>query len=78
MQVENWYGVLAPAGTSPEIVGKLNAEIQSVLELSEVRDMLAKQGLNPVGGPPSRLAEVIQSELARWPRVVSAAGIRAD
>jgi tripartite-type tricarboxylate transporter receptor subunit TctC len=78
VQVENWYGVLAPAGTPREIVAKLNAEISAFLAVPEGREILAKQGLTPVGGPPSLLADMIQSELRRWPRVVSAAGIRAD
>jgi tripartite-type tricarboxylate transporter receptor subunit TctC len=78
VQVENWYGVLAPAGTPRDIVGKLNAEINALLAAPEVREILVKQGLAPVGGAPSLLAEMVESELKRWPRVVSGAGIRAD
>jgi len=78
VQVENWYGVLAPAGTPREIVAKLNAEINALLAVPEVREILAKQGLTLVGGAPSLLADMIESELKRWPRVVSAAGIKAD
>lgn len=78
VQVENWYGVLAPAGTPREIVVKLNAEINAFLAAPEVKEILARQGLTPVGGAPSLLAEMIESELKRWPRVVSAAGIKAD
>jgi tripartite-type tricarboxylate transporter receptor subunit TctC len=43
-----------------------------------MREMLAKQAVNPAGGPPERLGELVRSELARWKRVVTAAGIRAD
>lgn len=78
VQVENWYGVLAPAGTPREIVVKLNAEINALLAAPDVREILARQGLTPVGGGPSLLADMIESELKRWPRVVSAAGIKAD
>ena len=78
VQVENWYGVLAPTGTPREIVVKLNTEINALLAAPEVKEILVKQGLTPVGGAPSLLAEMVESELKRWPRVVSAAGIRAD
>ena len=78
VHVENWYGLLATAGTPNDIVAKLNAEINAQLATSAVRDVLTKQGLAVVGGPPSRLAELIKSERARWPGIVAAAGIRAD
>ena len=78
VQVDNWYGVLAPAGTPVEIVNKLNAEITAQLASPVVAEVLAKQGLNPVGGAPARLADLIKLERARWPRVVEAAKIRAD
>jgi tripartite-type tricarboxylate transporter receptor subunit TctC len=78
VQVENWYGVLAPAGTPREVVAKLNAEINAFLATPEIKEALARQGLAPVGGAPSLLGELIESELKRWPRVVAAAGIKAD
>ena len=78
VHVEQWYGMHAPAGTPQDIVAKLNAEINSQLALPAVRDALSKQGLNIIGGPPSRLAELVSSEFARWPRIVAEAGIRAD
>ena len=78
LEVETWYGAFAPAGTSPAIVSKVNADINAVLKEQPVRDVLAKQGMTPVGGPPERLGSLVKSELARWPRVVNAAGIKAD
>jgi tripartite-type tricarboxylate transporter receptor subunit TctC len=78
VQVENWYGVLAPAGTPAEIINKLNAEITAQLASPAVAEVLAKQGLNPVGGAPARLVDLIKLERARWARVVEAAKIRAD
>lgn len=78
LQVDVWYGLLAPAGTPAEITARLNAEVNAMLALPEVRELLGKQGLNPVGGTPARLADTIRMELQRWPRVVASAGIRAD
>ena len=78
LQVDVWYGLLAPAGTPAEITARLNAEVNAMLALPEVRELLGRQGLNPVGGAPARLADTIRMELQRWPRVVASAGIRAD
>ncbi len=78
LQVDVWYGLLAPAGTSAEITARLNAEVNAMLALPDVRELLVKQGLNPMGGSPGRLADLIKLELERWPRVVASAGIKSD
>ena len=78
LEVETWYGLFAPAGTPAEIVTKLNAEVNAVLREPEMRESLAKQGLGAAGGSPERLGELVQRELARWSRVVAAAGIKPD
>jgi len=78
LEVEVWYAMLAPVGTPQPVVARLNSEVQEILASNEVRDALAKQGLSPVGGSPERLAELLRTELARWPRVVAKAGIKAD
>ena len=76
--VETWYGMFAPAGTPAEIVGKLNAELNTLLGRADIREQLSRQGLNPAGGPPGRLADLVRRELPRWAAVVKAAGIKAD
>jgi tripartite-type tricarboxylate transporter receptor subunit TctC len=78
LEVAVWYAMLVPAGTPQPVVAQLNSEVQEILSTHEVQEALAKQGLSPVGGPPERLAELLRSELARWPRVVATAGIKAD
>ena len=78
LQVYTWNALLGPAGMPGEVLRRLNSEVNAVLALKDVGDLLAKQGLNPVGGPPSRLAELLKMESARWQRVVATAGIKAD
>ena len=78
LEVETWYGVLAPAGTPPAIVQKLNAELNEALKVAQVREVLAKQGLDAVGGPPERFGQLIAREIPRWKRVVAAAGIKPE
>jgi tripartite-type tricarboxylate transporter receptor subunit TctC len=76
--VDTWYGLYAPAGTPPEIVTRLNGEVNAILQAAEVRDALAKQGLTAVVDKPERLGELVDAELARWSRVVAEARIKAE
>jgi len=78
LEVDTWYGIFAPAGTTDPIVAKVNAELNALLRQPEIRELLAKQGLAAAGGSPERLGELVKSELARWSRVVASAGIKAD
>jgi len=78
LNVSPWNAMLGPAGLPPDVVRKLNAEVNAILALADVRELLANQGLNPVGGPPSRLAEMLKIEAVRWLRVVTIAGIKPD
>ena len=74
--VDTWYGIYAPAGTPRDVVTRLNAEFNALLQLPETREAFAKQGLAPVADRPERLADLVEQELARWNRVVASAGIR--
>ena len=78
LEVETWYGAFVPAGTPPGVVSKINAEIDTALKDPQVRGVLEKQAMTPVGGAPRRLGELVKKELPRWKRVVGAAGIKAD
>ena len=78
LEVETWYGAFAPAGTPPGVLAKINSDLDALLKEPDVREFLAKQGMSAVGGPPERLGELVKRELARWTRVVKAAGIKAD
>ena len=76
--VDAWYAVIAPGKTPPDLVAKLNAEVNAVMGLPEVRDNLTKQGMLPVTSTPGELAALIKSDLARWSKVVADAKITAD
>jgi len=73
-----WYGVLAPAGTSREIIVRLHGEIVRALRAPEVMQRLAADGAEPVGSSPEEFAAFIKSEIDKWAKVASAAGIRAE
>jgi tripartite-type tricarboxylate transporter receptor subunit TctC len=76
--VETWYGIFAPAGTPPEIVARLNTEVNALLASAELRDAFARQGLAAAGGRPERLGELVDEELKRWQRVVATAHITGE
>ena len=73
-----WQGVLAPAGTPRDIIAKLNTELVRVINLPDVRKQLADQGYEPAGTTPEQFAEYIKTEIAKWTRVIKAAGLKAE
>jgi tripartite-type tricarboxylate transporter receptor subunit TctC len=77
-EVVLWTGVMAPAGTPPDIVALLYREIAQVLTLPDIKEALAKQGaeVNPAG--PDQFAALIRADLAKWNKVVRDADIKLD
>jgi tripartite-type tricarboxylate transporter receptor subunit TctC len=77
-ELESTIGLVAPAGTPPEIVARLNGELQAVLAREDIRAFLATGGLEPVGGTPQAYAAKIARDHARYGKIVSETGIRAE
>lgn len=73
-----WFGLMAPAGTSPAIVDKLHRETARILAAPDVRKKLNDLGLDVIGGTPAELAAVIEREIPQWAKVIKQAGIRAS
>ena len=71
-------GFLAPAGTPKAIIAKLNAEINAALNMPDVRTKLETAGIEIQGGTPQDYAALIKSDLAKWSKVIKAAGIPAE
>jgi tripartite-type tricarboxylate transporter receptor subunit TctC len=77
-EADQWYGVVAPAGTPPAVVARLNAEINKALHLPEVAQQLAVEGATPMPGTPQAFADLIARELPRWAEVVQAGNVKPD
>lgn len=77
-EVSGWYGILAPANTPAAIVTRLNSEIVAILRSPEMRERLAADGSEAVGGTPQQFGDQLRSEIAKWGKVVSAAGIKPE
>jgi hypothetical protein len=75
LTLEFWAGVLAPADTPPEIVGKLNAAINETLRSPEMKDSMAKLGFDAKIGTPQDFAAFIAEEIPRWAEIVKATGV---
>jgi len=76
--VTGFFGVLAPAGTPPPIVGRLNAEINKTLKAPDVQSTLTAEGAEAGGGTPEEFGAMIKSEVVQWAKVVKIAGLRPE
>jgi len=77
-EAATWYGLLAPAATPRAVVDRLHGETVKILAAPESRKRLTDLGFEPVGNTPAQFAAYIKSEIAKWGKVIKAAGIRAE
>ena len=77
-QAGTWYGVLAPTGTSADIVTRLHQETIKVLALPEVRERFLTQAVEPAGSTPAQFARYLRDELDKWAKVIKAGGIKVE
>ena len=77
-EVTVWFGVVGPAGMRPEIVRKLNAEMNAILKMDDVKRRFEDQGVEPAGGTPSQFADHIRAEIRKWAKVVKDANIQPE
>lgn len=77
-EADQWYGVVAPAGTPRETVAKLNAQINQALNAPELKSRLAAEGAVATPNPPEVFGKLIESEIARWRPVITSGRVKAD
>ena len=77
-EVGSWQGVFAPAGTPPEIVKRLNAEIVKALNLPDVREKLSGLGAEIVADSPEEFSALVKAEVVKWADVVKKSGAKVD
>ncbi|HYK14383.1 MAG TPA: tripartite tricarboxylate transporter substrate binding protein [Burkholderiales bacterium] len=77
-EAAGWFGVLAPAGTPPAVVTKLNAEINRILELPEIKASLASDGAEPAGGTPAQMTESARAASAKWSKLIRELNLRTE
>lgn len=77
-RIANWFGLAAPKGTSPEIIGYLNAEVQKMITRPDVREKLQAAGAEPVSMTPAEAGRHIEAEAQRWAALIQKAQIKVD
>lgn len=77
-EANNWWGMLAPAGTSPEIIDKLNKAVSTALDAPELQQQFAKEGASVVKMTPDEFGKYIETETEKWGRVVKEGHITAS
>ena len=77
-EASSWFGLLAPAGTPPDVVARLQQESAKALALPAVKERLLAQGAIPSGNTPQEFTKLINDEIVKWAAVVKASGARVD
>lgn len=73
-----WQGMLAPAGTPPEVIRKINADVVRILQQPEIRQRLAQLGAEPVGNTPEATQAFVREEKTRWADLIRESGLKLD
>jgi tripartite-type tricarboxylate transporter receptor subunit TctC len=77
-EASQWYGVLVPAGTSPDIVTRLNRELVKVAHAPDMKARLARDATLVIAGTPQEFAVYLKDEIAKWAKVVKFSGARVE
>jgi len=76
--LSGWNGLFAPAGTPPDVVNKINAEITKIVQMPDVRARILDIGAEPGPMKPAEYAAWVQSEVTKWTKLVKEAGIQPE
>lgn len=78
VEADAWNGLIAPGGTPKAIIEAINRDVVEIISAKDVRDKLAAQLMEPVGGSPEQFRAQIDGEIARWAPVIKAAGVKVN
>jgi tripartite-type tricarboxylate transporter receptor subunit TctC len=76
--VTSWFGVAAPAKTPRAIIDRLNGEFVRALATPDLRERILGMGADPIGNTPEQYTAFVQNEIAKWDKVIKAAGIKGE
>ncbi len=78
LESSTWVLFLAPAGTPREIVNRLAAETRKAINESDIKERFTQIGIEPVGNSPEEAAKFLDTEIAKWAKVINTAGVKAE
>ena len=73
-----WLAIVAPAGTPPAIVERLNKELVAIVSAADTREALDKAGAEPLSGTPADLAAMIRDGVPKYAQIIKTAGVKAE
>ena len=73
-----WHGIFVPARTPQPIVDRLNTEIVKALQIAEIKDVLSKQAMQPVGDTPQQFAAFLEKDISTWKDVAALANVSVE
>jgi tripartite-type tricarboxylate transporter receptor subunit TctC len=73
-----WFGLAAPAGTPPNVIARLNTEVNRVLQMPDVREKIRAEGGDVLGSTPEVFGSLIKNDLVTWGKIVRQSGARVD
>ena len=76
LTVDSWWGILLPAGVPPDVVRKINADINAVLALPDVGERFSAVGVEPYPTTPEQFGKIVRDDIVKWSRVVVQSGIQ--
>lgn len=77
-EASSWFGLLAPAGTPPDVVNRIQQEVAKALATPAIKEKMLAQGAIPSGNSPQEFAKLIDAEIIKWAKVVKASGAKVD
>ena len=77
-EISEWNALIAPAGTPPQVIARLHAEVAKIMRMEEIRAKFADLGADAVGSTPDELAAFMRAEMVKWAEVVKAANIKVE
>jgi tripartite-type tricarboxylate transporter receptor subunit TctC len=78
VNVDMWYGIFAPPGTSPDFVSRLNRELKDILATPDVRAAFETQGMDPATSSPEEFRRLVEQDAQRWERLIKTRNITAE
>ena len=78
LQLTSWFGLVAPAGTDPQVIAALNKQLGAVIQDRAVRDQIVSLGAQPAPGTAAEFGALIKAETARWGAIVKESGASID
>ena len=74
-EATTWFGLMAPAKTSKDIISRLNGEVDKALKSADIKERFMNDGLEPMGGPPEAFGKFIRAEIDKYAKVIKATGV---